>query len=254
MNTAKRKLEGKIAVITGGNSGIGRATAQLFNQEGARIALIGRDQKSVDETLAELSGENLGFKGDVTSEKDLNGFFDQVRSRFGKIDILFINAGIAEQSMIADTSPEFYDRHFNINVRGAFFAVQKALPLLQKGSSIVVTTSVVSHFGGAGSSVYSATKAALRSMVQCWAAELLPEGIRVNSVSPGPTATSIINRNVADEKAFEPILEFMKNMVPMKRMGEPLEVAKAVLFMASEDSSFTTGAELMVDGGMTQVR
>ena len=150
MNTAKRKLEGKIAVITGGNSGIGRATAQLFNQEGARIALIGRDQKSIDETLAELSGENLGFKGDVTSEKDLSGFFDQVRSLFGKIDILFINAGIAEQSMIADTSPEFYDRHFNINVRGAFFAVQKALPLLQKGSSIVVTTSVVSHFGGAG--------------------------------------------------------------------------------------------------------
>ena len=254
MNTAKRKLDGKIAVITGGNSGIGRATAQLFNQEGARIALIGRDQKSIDETLAELSGENLGFKGDVTSAKDLNAFFDQVRSRFGKIDILFINAGIAEQSMIADTSPEFYDRHFNINVRGAFFAVQKALPLLQKGSSIVVTTSVVSHFGGAGSSVYSATKAALRSMVQSWAAELLPKGIRVNSVSPGPTATSIINRNVADEKAFEPILEFMKNMVPMKRMGEPLEVAKAVLFMASEDSSFTTGAELMVDGGMTQVR
>ncbi len=226
MNTAKRKLEGKIAVITGGNSGIGRATAQLFNQEGARIALIGRDQTSIDETLAELSGENVGFKGDVTSAKDLNGFFDQVRSRFGKIDILFINAGIAEQSMIADTSPEFYDRHFNINVRGAFFAVP----------------------------VYSATKAALRSMVQCWAAELLPEGIRVNSVSPGPTATSIINRNVADEKAFEPILEFMKAMVPMKRMGEPLEVAKAVLFMASEDSSFTTGAELMVDGGMTQVR
>src|SRR6266853_974261 len=174
MNTAKSKLEGKIAVITGGNSGIGRATAQLFNQEGATIALIGRDQTSIDETLAELSGENLGFKGDVTSEKDLNGFFDQVRSRFGKIDILFVNAGIAEQSMIADTSPEFYDRHFNINV--------------------------------------------------------------------------------ADDKAFEPILEFMKTMVPMKRMGEPLEVAKAVLFMASEDSSFTTGAELMVDGGMTQVR
>src|SRR6266851_3367630 len=132
MNTAKRKLEGKIAVITGGNSGIGRATAQLFNQEGARIALIGRDQTSIDETLAELSGENLGFKGDVTSAKDLNGFFDQVRSRFGKIDILFINAGIAEQSMIADTSPEFYDRHFNINVRGAFFAVQKAFPCCKR--------------------------------------------------------------------------------------------------------------------------
>src|SRR5258706_13062287 len=117
MNTAKRKLEGKIAGITGGNSGIGRATAQLFNQEGARIALIGRDQKSIDETLAELSGENLGFKGDVTSEKDLNRFFDHVRSLFGKIEILFINAGIAERSMIADTSAEFYDRHFKINVR-----------------------------------------------------------------------------------------------------------------------------------------
>src|SRR5260370_11587850 len=116
MNTAERKLEGKIAVITGGNSGIRRATAQLFNQEGARIALIGRDRKSIDETLAELSGENLGYKGDVTSDQDLNGFFDGVRARFGKIDILFINAGIAEQSMIADTSPEFYDRHFNINV------------------------------------------------------------------------------------------------------------------------------------------
>src|SRR5258706_15495125 len=152
---------------------------------------MSRDRKTDDETIAEHDGEYLGFKVDVTWEKDLNGFFDQVRARFGKIDILFINAGIAEQSMIADTSREFYDRHFNINARGAFFAVQKALPLMQKGSSIVVTTSVVSHFGAAGSSVYSATKAALRSMVQCWAAELLPEGIRVNSVSPGPTATSI---------------------------------------------------------------
>src|SRR5258708_11269636 len=128
MNAATGKLEGKVAVITGGNSGIGRATGQLFNQEGGRIALIGRDQKSIDETLADLSGENLGFKGDVTSEKDLNGFFDQVRSRFGKIDILFINAGIAEQSMIAATSPAFYDRHFNINLPGPFSPFQKAFP------------------------------------------------------------------------------------------------------------------------------
>ena len=246
------KLAGKVAVITGGNSGIGLATAKLFKSEGAKIAFIGRDQKTITDTIESLGGNDFGFKGDVTSQVELTEFFRQVKSRFGKIDVLFANAGISKTALIAETSQEFYDEMFAINVRGIFFTVQKALPLLQRGSSIVITTSVVNQMGFVNSSVYSATKAATRSFVRCFAAELLDQGIRVNAVSPGPIDTPIMAKGGADPKTLATTIEHVKNMIPMKRTGTADEVAKAVLFMASDDSSFTTGEELMVDGGLTQ--
>jgi NAD(P)-dependent dehydrogenase (short-subunit alcohol dehydrogenase family) len=254
MTSKRGRFEGKVAVITGGNSGIGRATARLFQEEGARVAFIGRDQKSIDETLRSLPGDNLGFRGDVTSKDDLIRFFHAVGDQFGRIDTLFVNAGIAKTSEIEAVTEEFYDEMFNINVRGAFFTVQKALPLLKDGASIVMCTSVVSHFGSAQAAVYSGTKAALRSFVQCFAAELLPRGIRVNSVSPGPTETPIIGRSGVDQQTAAAIKSHLAQVVPMKRMANAEEVAKAVLFMASEDASFTTGSELMVDGGWTEMR
>ncbi len=254
MKTITGKLAGQVAVITGGNSGIGLATAKLYQAEGARIAFIGRDRKSIDETLKALPGDHLGFQGDVTSQKDLTQFFQLIQERYGQIDTLFVNAGISKTKSIEEISEDFYDESFNINVRGAFFTVQKALPLLKNGGTIVMTTSIVSHFGAAHSSIYSATKAALRSFVQCFAAELLPRGIRVNAVSPGPTETPIIDRSGMDPERLAGIKTHLTQVIPMKRMAKPEEVAKAVLFMASEDSSFTTGSELMVDGGWTQMR
>lgn len=250
----EKRFEGKIAVVTGGNSGIGLAAVQEFAKEGASVAFIGRDQNSIDQALATLSGNHLGFKGDITSQADLISFFTEIKNKYGQIDTLFVNAGISKTSSIAETSESFFDETFNINVRGAFFSVQKALPHLKDGGSIVLCTSIVSHFGGANSSVYSASKAAVRSFVQCFAAELLPRKIRVNSVSPGPTETPIIERSgIGNEKA-QAIKDHLSQIIPMKRMGKPAEVAQAVLFLASENSSFTNGAEIMVDGGWTQMR
>ena len=254
MQTQTGRFAGKVAVITGGNSGIGLATVKLFHQEGARIAFSGRDQRSIDETLRTIPGDHLGFRGDVTSQEDLTRFFEAIGAKFGRIDTLFVNAGISKTSAIETTTEALYDEMFDINVRGAFFTVQKALPLLKDGGSIVVCTSIVSHLGAAHSSIYSATKAALRSFVQCFAAELLPRGIRVNSVSPGPTETPIIGRSGLDEKTVAAVKSHLIQVIPMKRMGKPEEVGRAVLFLASEDASFTTGAELMVDGGWTQMR
>jgi NAD(P)-dependent dehydrogenase (short-subunit alcohol dehydrogenase family) len=254
MTTKRGRFEGKVAVITGGNSGIGLATVRLFHEEGARVAFIGRDQDSIDAALRSLSGEHLGFRGDVASQEDLNRFFQAVGERFGRIDTVFVNAGIAKTSPIEATTEAFYDETFDINVRGAFFTVQKALPLIRNGGSIVMCTSVVSHFGYANGAVYSASKAALRSFVQCFAAELLPRGIRVNSVSPGPTETPIIGRSGVDPATAAAIKSHLTQVIPMKRMAKAEEVARAVLFLASEDASFTTGAELMVDGGWTQIR
>ena len=249
-----KRFEGKVAVITGGNSGIGLATTKLFAEEGAKVAFIGRDQKTIDATLQTLSGEHFGFRGDVTSQDNLVQFFKSTNDRYGKIDTLFVNAGIAKTSPIPETTEAFYDETFNINVRGAFFTVQKALPYFKDAGTIVFCTSVASHFGAAHSSIYSASKAAVRSFVQCFAAELLTRGIRVNSVSPGPIETPIIDRSGMDQKTVGAIKSHLVNVIPMKRMGKPEEVARAVLFMASDDSSFTTGSELMVDGGWTEMR
>jgi NAD(P)-dependent dehydrogenase (short-subunit alcohol dehydrogenase family) len=250
---SSKKLTGKVAVVTGGNSGIGLASAQLLHAEGAKVAIMGRDRKTIDSALKTIGEDSLGFAGDVSSIKDLEAFMSEVKSKFGKIDTLFVNAGIAKSSPISDASEAFYDEMFGINVKGAFFTVQKALPLLKDGGTIVMCTSIVSHYGMANSSVYAGTKAALRSFVQCLAAELLPRGIRVNCVSPGPIETPILARSGVDANTLSSIKEYLTQTIPMKRMGKPEEVAKAVLYLASDESSFTTGSEIMVDGGWTQI-
>jgi NAD(P)-dependent dehydrogenase (short-subunit alcohol dehydrogenase family) len=188
----------------------------------------------------------------VSSTKDLESFYAQVKERFGRIDILFANAGIAASMPFAATSEELLKQVLDINVKGVFYTVQKALPLLSKGSSVILTTSIVNQLGMAGTSAYAASKAAVRAFVRVFAAELVDQGIRVNAVSPGPTETPILGRSGLSAEQVTQVKDHLENVIPMKRMGTSEEVAKAVLFFASDDSSFTTGEELMVDGGMTQ--
>ena len=249
-NMSSKKLAGKVAVITGGNSGIGLATAQLFHAEGAKVAIMGRDQKSIDTALKTLSTDSLGFAGDVSSLKDLETFMAKVNERFGRIDTLFVNAGVTSNgpTPVATASEHEFDRVFGINTKGAFFTVQKALPYMPKGSTIVFCTSIVDRLAIATAGVYSASKAAVRSFTKVIASEMLEKDIRVNAVSPGPIKTPIIGRR-ADEKAVRQTWDYLASVIPMKRMGEAEEVAKAVLFLSSDDSSFTTGTELQVDGG-----
>jgi len=247
---SSKKLAGKVAVITGGNSGIGLATAQLFHAEGAKVAIMGRDQKSIDTALKTLSTDSLGFAGDVSSLKDLETFMAKVNERFGRIDTLFVNAGVTSNgpTPVATASEDEFDRVFAINTKGAFFTVQKALPYMPKGSTIVFCTSIVDRLAIATAGVYSASKVAVRSFTRVIASEMLEKNIRVNAVSPGPIKTPIIGRH-ADEKAVRQTWDYLASVIPMKRMGEAEEVAKAVLFLSSDDSSFTTGTELQVDGG-----
>ncbi len=244
----KMKLEGKIAVITGGNSGIGLETAKLLKSEGARLALFGQDQTSMEKTIRELGGSDLGFVGDVSSIQDLTLFVEKIKEQYGKIDILFINAGISKSAAINEVSESFYDKIFNTNVKGAFFSIQKALPLMGEGSSIVVTTSNVIHVGYTQLSTYSASKGALGALVRSAAAELIGHGIRINAVSPGPIETSLLTKNL-DKETHIAVMKQIAEHIPMKRMGKASEVAKAVLFLASDDSTFMTGEELVIDGG-----
>jgi NAD(P)-dependent dehydrogenase (short-subunit alcohol dehydrogenase family) len=246
------KLNSKIAAITGGNGGIGLATAKLFQAEGAKLALFGRDESAMTAAITELGGKDLGVAGDVSSLPDLEKFFAKVKERYGKIDTLFVNAGISKSVSVESATESFFDDLFNINVKGAFFTIQKALPLMAENSSIVVTTSNSLHNGYKDLSIYSGTKGALKSMVQSLAAELLAKKIRINAVCPGPIATTLLTKNM-DQKTHDMIMSAIAEQIPMKRMGEAQEIAKAVLFLASSDSSFMTGEEIVVDGGMTAI-
>ena len=248
-----KALEGKVAVVTGGNSGIGLVTAKLLRQEGAKVAISGRDQATLAAAVKEIGGDTLATHADVTSIKDTEAFFARVAERFGKIDVLFANAGVAKFAPIGDSPEALYDEVFDINVKGVFFTIQKALPHLNDGASIVLNTTFFNQAGTPGTSVYSASKAAVRSFARTAAAELVGRGIRVNAVSPGPIATPIYGRLGLPKEAVDTMAQGILSTVPMKRFGQPEEIASTVLFLASPDSSYITGVEINVDGGAGQV-
>jgi len=241
------KLEGKTAVITGGAEGIGLATAKLFVQEGAYVFITGRRQKELDAAVKEIGGNVSGIQGDIPQLADLDRLYQTVSKVKGRIDIVFANAGVGEVVPIGEVTAKHFDKLFNINVRGTLFTVQKALPLLNDGSSIILNGSVASVKGTAGFGVYGASKAAIRSFVRTWTTDLKERRIRSNVVSPGPINTPLLNRQSPK------MIARIASTIPMGRLGEPEEVAKVALFLASDDSSFVTGIELFVDGGRAQV-
>jgi NAD(P)-dependent dehydrogenase (short-subunit alcohol dehydrogenase family) len=242
-----KKLEGKTAVITGGTEGIGLATAKLFVKEGAYVFIMGRRQKELDEAVKALGSNATGVQGDVAKMADLDLLYETVSKVKGRVDIIFANAGVGEFVPFGEVSEEQFDKLFNINAKGTFFTVQKGLPLLNDGGSIILTGSVASVKGTAAFGVYGASKAAIRSFVRTWTTDLKDRRIRSNVVSPGPINTPLVNGLSAD------VIARMLSTIPMGRMGEPVEVAKAVLYLASDDSSFVSGIELFVDGGRAQV-
>jgi NAD(P)-dependent dehydrogenase (short-subunit alcohol dehydrogenase family) len=247
------KLQGKVAVVTGGNSGIGLATAQRFAAEGAYVFITGRRQSELDAAVKQI-GENVtGVQGDVSNLADLDRLFATIKQQKGHIDILFANAGGGEFLPLGEITEEHFDKTFNNNVKGLLFTVQKALPLLQDSGSVILNASIASSKGLEAFSVYSATKAAVRSFARSWTIDLRERKIRVNALSPGPIDTPALGHLASTE---EQVGELKKNLtagVPMGRMGSADEIAKAAVFLASDDSSYVTGIELFVDGGMAQV-
>jgi NAD(P)-dependent dehydrogenase (short-subunit alcohol dehydrogenase family) len=248
-----KRFEGKTVVITGGNSGIGLATAKLFAQEGAKVAISGRDQKTLDEAVRAIGKDTLAVKADVSSLADIDRLFAQVSAKFGKIDALFANAGIAKFAPANDSTEQLFDETFDINVKGLYFTLQKAIPYLNDNAGIVLNSSVVNSLGTPGASVYAATKAAVRSLARTFAAELVGRGIRVNVVSPGPINTPIFGKTGLPQAALDEFASQIKEDVPMKRFGTPEEVGQATLFLASRDASYITGVDLNVDGGLGQI-
>ncbi len=248
-----KRLEGKVAVVTGGNSGIGLATAQRLQQEGARVAIAGRSKKTLDEAVKTIGNGVLAVQADVAKLGDVDKLFAEVSKKLGKIDVLFVNAGVAKFAPLADTPESVYDEQFDINAKGAYFTIQKAIPFLNDGASIILNTSVVDSLGSPNTSAYAATKAALRSFARTAAAELVGRGIRVNTVAPGPIVTPIFGRTGLPQEAIDDFAKGVLTKVPMKRFGQPEEVAGAVAFLASQDASYITGVEINVDGGMGQI-
>ena len=247
------KLHGKIAVITGGNSGIGLATAQRFVEEGAYVFITGRRQAELDKAAALIGRNVTAIQGDVASLADLDRLYAAVAEVKGSIDIVIANAGIFETQTIETATPEHFDKIFNINARGVFFTVQKALPLMNRGGAIVLIASGLHMKGFAAHGVYAATKAAVRSFSRTWAAELKDRGIRVNTLSPGPVDTPILDGQFATKEEADAARAGIVQFTPLARLGRPEEIAAAALFLASDDSSFSTGIDLVADGGITQL-
>lgn len=248
------KLAGKIALITGGSSGLGLATAKRFIAEGAQVVVTGRRQSELDMAVNELGSSALGIRSDVSILADLDRLYEMIRERFGKLDIVFANAGGGAFVRLGEITEEHFDKYFDINVKGTLFTVQKALPLMSAGGTIILNGSMVTIKGLPGFSVYAATKAALRTFARTWAVDLIGKDIRVNIVSPGTVITPAYKNELGmtDEqiKAFE---TDAATKTPLGRSGTPDEIAKAVVFLASDDSSYITGTELFVDGGAAQI-
>ncbi len=248
------KLDNKVAVITGGSTGIGLASAKTFIAEGAKVVITGRTKETLDAAVAEVNNSNLtAIQSDTSKLNEIQALADQVKEQFGTIDILFANAGIAWFAPVDQVDEAFFDAHFNTNVKGLFFTIQKLLPIFNDNGSIVLNASAVVHKGFENGSVYSATKGAVRNFARTLSTDLAPRGIRVNVVSPGPIETPIYSKMGMTEEQLKGMAEGFAALVPMKRFGSSDEVAKAVLFLASDDSSYVLGEEILVDGGIATI-
>jgi len=247
------KLDAKIALVTGGNSGIGLATAKRFVNEGAYVFITGRRNSELTTAVKEIGHNLTGVQGDVSNLGDLDRLFTQIKQEKGRLDIVFANAGIAKYARFGEISEELYDSIFDVNVKGLLFTVQKALPLLPDGASIILNASVVGSKGLSSNSVYSATKAAIRSFARTWTTDLKDRHIRVNAVSPGTIDTPGLSELLASSQVGEQRRKMISTSIPLGRFGTPDEIAKAVVFLASDDSSYVSGTELFVDGGFAQV-
>ncbi len=247
------RLQGKIALISGGTTGIGLATAKLFQNEGAQVVVTGRNADTLSEAQQTLGPKATVVRSDASSLTDIDALISDVKRKFGRIDILFANAGIAQFAPVDQVTEDFYDSQFDLNVKGLYFLVQKALPLIPDGGAVLLNASVVSRKGMPAASIYSATKAAVRSFGRTLAAELAPRKIRVNTISPGPVATPIFNKTGLSKEALEQFSKEMEQGVALKRFGTPDEIAKVALFVASEEASYLVGAEIFVDGGLAEL-
>lgn len=241
------RLDGKVAVVTGGSSGIGFASAKRLVEEGAHVFIFGRRKAQLDEAWAKIGKNVTTVQGDVTSEEDIDALYAAVADEMGVIDIVVTSAGVTEPEMLENATRANFDKHFDLNVRGTLLTVQKALPLMTRGGAIVLVSSGLNQIGVPGHTAYAASKAAVRSFSRTWSAELLPRGIRVNTLSPGPVETPMIDAQVA---ANPGVKDFYASMSPMKRLGTAEEMASAVFFLASDESSFCAGIELVADGGI----
>lgn len=246
------RLCGKVVLITGGSSGIGLACAKRFVAEGADVFITGRRQSELDKAVAEIGSGVTAIRGDIAVLEDLDHIYEVVKVKNGKLDIIVANAGFVEFATLAEATPEHFDKTFAINVRGSFFTVQKALPLLRDGGSIVLIASCIQYMGVPHYTTYAASKAAIRSFARSWAAELKGRSIRVNSLSPGPIETPLLDLQVKTKEEAESLRAEFSRQVPLGRLGTVEEMASAVLFLASDDSSYTTGTDLSVDGGLAQ--
>ena len=246
-----KRFEGKVAMVTGGNSGIGLAAAKAFAREGAQVAVTGRDEGTLKNAEKEIGSGALAIRADAARIADLDAAMAKVRDQFKRIDALFVNAGIGKFVPIAEVTEAMFDEIVAINLKGAFFTVQKALPLMARGSAVVLNASINAHIGLPGTTVYGATKAAVVNMAKTMSADLAERGIRVNAVSPGPVETPIFGRGGVSSEQSRQTKEWLQNQTLVKRMAEPEEIAEAVLYLSSDVSSFVVGTELVIDGGMT---
>ncbi|MDR7145425.1 glucose 1-dehydrogenase [Rhizobium sp. BE258] len=248
-----RTFENKVVIVTGGTSGIGLATAQAFSQAGASVFITGRRKDALDAAVKTIGGRVTGVQADMSKLVDIDRLYDAVQQNHGHIDVVFANAGGGEMAPLGAISEEHYQKTFDTNVKGTLFTVQKALPLLRDGASIIITSSTTSISGTPAFSVYSATKAAVRNFARNWILDLKDRHIRVNAISPGVTDTAGLNELFGNGQSAENTKNYLAGLIPAGRVGQPEEIAKAVLFLASDDASFINGVELFVDGGQAQI-